>query len=136
VFSASSKALRHNFKLQVEPKLLSTEVAPGVIQPRNANMALPANIDEVKEKVLADLNSTPYACSSLTALSGGNANFIFRGSLKQKLPDGTPEVVIKHGEPYVAMSKNFEIPTSRCVSLCRYQVALHCRIYANPSQAL
>lgn len=80
-------------------------------------MALPANIDEIASKVQGELEHTPYSCSSLKALSGGTGNFIYRATLKTPLPDGTPEVLVKHGEGYVALNQNFQLPTTRCVSV-------------------
>lgn len=66
------------------------------------------------EEIQKELGSTKYACSSLKPLSGGNANFIFKAALVQPLDDGIEEVVIKHGEDYIASMPDFNIPTSRC----------------------
>lgn len=73
------------------------------------------NSDKFSEEILDELRGTKYACSSLTALSGGNANFIFRGVLQKPLEDGTTEVAIKHGQGYVASNPDFKITTDRCV---------------------
>ncbi|EAQ88958.1 hypothetical protein CHGG_05577 [Chaetomium globosum CBS 148.51] len=54
-------------------------------------------VAKVTEDVLQGLSNTEYACSSLTPLSGGLANFTFKGSLTKPLPDGTKEVAVKHG---------------------------------------
>lgn len=72
------------------------------------------------DEILQELSSTQYACSSLEPLSGGTANFIFRGALSTALPDGTREVAIKHGEGYVASSPGFQLPTARCVCPLRH----------------
>ncbi|KAB5557962.1 kinase-like domain-containing protein [Coniochaeta sp. 2T2.1] len=61
-----------------------------------------------------ELDGTPYACSSLRPLAGGNCNFIYHGVLLHPLPDGTREVVVKHGEDYVGSFPDFKVPTSRC----------------------
>jgi hypothetical protein len=71
--------------------------------------------DVVLERVKQGLDGTPYACSSLRPLTGGNCNFIYRGVLRQALPDGTREVLVKHGEGYVASAPEFRITTARCV---------------------
>jgi hypothetical protein len=67
------------------------------------------------DEIIQELSTTPYACSSLKKLSGGNANFIFKATLITPLPDGTTEVAVKHGEDYVASMPHFQIPTTRCV---------------------
>ena len=73
-------------------------------------------VAKVTEDVLQGLSNTEYACSSLTPLSGGLANFTFKGSLTKPLPDGTKEVAVKHGEDYLAAMPAFLLPTTRCVS--------------------
>jgi hypothetical protein len=72
---------------------------------------------KLSEEVLQELSSTEYASSSLKPLSGGTANFIFKATLITSLPDGTKEVAVKHGEDYIASMPEFQIPTTRCVSL-------------------
>ncbi len=81
-------------------------------------MALPVDVEAVKQRVEDELSGTPYACSSLTPLSGGTANYIFRGNLERELPGGVQAVVVKHGEPYAALSHTLQLPTSRCVCRC------------------
>ncbi|KAK4250571.1 kinase-like domain-containing protein [Corynascus novoguineensis] len=66
------------------------------------------------KEVLQELSNTEYACSDLKPLSGGTANFIFKGTLNKALADGTNEVTVKHGEDYVALIPGFQIPTTRC----------------------
>ncbi|KAK1827826.1 kinase-like domain-containing protein [Podospora conica] len=72
------------------------------------------NSDKFSHEILDELRGTKYACSSLTPLSGGNANFIFKGVLEKPLEDGTTEVAIKHGQGYVASNPAFGITTDRC----------------------
>ncbi|KAK4242468.1 kinase-like domain-containing protein [Achaetomium macrosporum] len=69
---------------------------------------------KVVEEVLQDLNGTEYVCSSLEPLSGGTANFIFKGTLTTPLPDGIKEVAVKHGEAFIASMPDFQLSTARC----------------------
>ncbi|KAL5338442.1 kinase-like domain-containing protein [Aspergillus crustosus] len=71
---------------------------------------------EVQEAVAQELSNTPYACSSLTQLSGGTANFVYRGVLSQPLPDGTTTVILKHTKDYVASNKDFKLSAKRCLA--------------------
>ncbi|RAL10735.1 uncharacterized protein BO97DRAFT_348672 [Aspergillus homomorphus CBS 101889] len=71
--------------------------------------------DSLAIDIARDLEHTPYACSSLTRLSGGSANFVFRGLLSQPLDDGTESVIIKHSEEYVASNRNFKLTAERCL---------------------
>ncbi|KAL2181986.1 kinase-like domain-containing protein [Thermothelomyces heterothallicus CBS 202.75] len=73
-----------------------------------------SNAARLSEEVLQELSNTEYACSNLQPLSGGTANFIFKGTLIQPLANGTKEVAVKHGEGYVASVPGFRIPTTRC----------------------
>ncbi|KAK3692467.1 kinase-like domain-containing protein [Podospora appendiculata] len=78
-------------------------------------MALADNANtQVSRHVQAELDGTRYACSSLEALTGGTANFIFKGLLTQPLDDGTREIAIKHGKGYVASQPGFPLTTDRC----------------------
>jgi hypothetical protein len=71
---------------------------------------------EVLQKVQESLRDTTYACTSLVKLSGGTANFVYRGMLETPLEDGSETIVIKHTEPYVASNPNVKITATRCVS--------------------
>jgi hypothetical protein len=73
--------------------------------------------DEITLKVQESLKDTPFACSRLEKLSGGTANFVYRGTLKTKLEDGSETVVIKHTEGFSASNFNFKLVDSRCVCL-------------------
>ncbi|KAF4333359.1 isoamyl alcohol [Fusarium beomiforme] len=77
-------------------------------------MAMQDTVDEVRHKVSAWLNTTPYAASSLEPLAGGQANFIYRAQLLRPLEDGTTEVVVKHGEPYMARHPANAVTLNRC----------------------
>ncbi|KAE8450869.1 hypothetical protein EG329_005309 [Mollisiaceae sp. DMI_Dod_QoI] len=70
--------------------------------------------DEISKKVQESLKDSLYACSTLTKLSGGTANFVYRGALTTPLSDGTKTVVIKHTEAYVASNPDFKLTDSRC----------------------
>ncbi|KAL5360180.1 phosphotransferase enzyme family protein [Aspergillus floccosus] len=91
----------------------------------------------IDQSVLASLTGTPYACSSLHQLSGGTANFVYRGILSKPLPDGTTTVVIKHTEDFVASNRAFKIPADRCVSLpnpTKSETAILSALNAFPAQ--
>lgn len=75
---------------------------------------------EISTKVQESLEGTPFACSKLEKLSGGTANFVYRGTLKAKLGDGEETVVIKHTEGYVASNPGFKLTDRRCVSFAFY----------------
>jgi len=79
-------------------------------------MADPVVVEKTRQEVLGDLGGTPYACSALYPLSGGYANFVFRGVLKDTT-NGPVEVAIKHGKDHAASDPNMAVPTYRCV--CR-----------------
>jgi hypothetical protein len=70
---------------------------------------------EIQSKVLRSLKSTPFAAKSLVPLSGGTANFIYLADLAQP-HDGVAQVLVKHGEGFLASNPGFQLPTSRCVS--------------------
>ncbi|KAJ5281117.1 Aminoglycoside phosphotransferase [Penicillium angulare] len=66
-------------------------------------------MDTVQDFVAEQLAQTPYACSSLTRLSGGTANFIYRGTLNTT----QESIIIKHSKDYVASNPNFKLDTER-----------------------
>lgn len=70
---------------------------------------------EITTPFLNELSTTPYACSTLTRLSGGTANFVYRGELRQPLDDGTTTVVLKHAEEFLAGWREFRLTADRCV---------------------
>ncbi|KAF2789573.1 hypothetical protein K505DRAFT_284130 [Melanomma pulvis-pyrius CBS 109.77] len=80
-------------------------------------------LEESKKDALAttlsqELSATPFACSSLTHLSGGTTNFVFRGVLAAPIPaqDGnlTSSVIVKHSTDFVAVNPDFSLDVSRC----------------------
>ncbi|OJJ89428.1 uncharacterized protein ASPGLDRAFT_31124 [Aspergillus glaucus CBS 516.65] len=70
---------------------------------------------QITAKINQSLTSTPYACTSLTRLSGGTVNFVYRGILQRPLDDGTKTVIIKHAEEFLASSRDFKLTAERCV---------------------
>ncbi|KAH8653595.1 kinase-like domain-containing protein [Xylariales sp. PMI_506] len=74
----------------------------------------PQVAEDIRSNVLKWLEPTPFASSSLEPLTGGTANFIYRAHLLKPLENGTEDVLIKHGEGWVANSPDLKIPTSRC----------------------
>ncbi|KAL7940790.1 kinase-like domain-containing protein [Trichoderma barbatum] len=77
-------------------------------------MAAEKSHGQIEEAVRKELQSTEYAVLSLTPLSGGTANFIYRARLQKPLPAGVSEVVLKHGEAYVAQHPDFKLKMDRC----------------------
>lgn len=86
----------------------------------------PSEKDELTAQILLQLSKSPYACSSLTQLTNGTTNFVFRGTLIQPLcPRDSPEdgkvtsntqtVIIKHSTSFCAVNKDLPIDVSRCV---------------------
>jgi hypothetical protein len=73
--------------------------------------------DEISQRVQESLKDSPYVCTSLVKLSGGTANFVYRGTLATPLEDGASTIVIKHTEAYLASGGDFKLPIDRCVSL-------------------
>jgi hypothetical protein len=86
-------------------------------QSQQAQMALQqADYDQLCIKIEKELSQTRYSCLSLSPLSGGSANFLFRGTLSQPLEDGSQTVIIKHSKEFVSVNRNFHLDVSRCVS--------------------
>lgn len=78
----------------------------------------PQTADQIQSKAFEWLKGTPFASTSLEPLTGGTANFVYRAHLAKPLDDGTTDVLVKHGEGYVANSPDFQLTTSRCVRIC------------------
>ncbi|KAG6035071.1 hypothetical protein E4U41_006249 [Claviceps citrina] len=69
---------------------------------------------DIETAVRDGLNGTRYAVVSLVPLTGGTANFIYRAELQHPLADGVAEVLVKHGEGYVAQHPGLALTTLRC----------------------
>jgi hypothetical protein len=78
-------------------------------------MASPAS-DPVADDILTALRDTPFACSKLDRLSGGHANWTYRGHLVKALEDGKDTVVIKHAEGYIPSNPDYKLDVGRAVS--------------------
>ncbi|KAK0710694.1 kinase-like domain-containing protein [Lasiosphaeris hirsuta] len=78
-------------------------------------MSVPTGSDDISSQVKDELRGTSFECDEVAVLTGGNANFVFRGHLAKPLPSGAEHVLIKHGEGYVSSNPSFKLPTSRCV---------------------
>lgn len=84
---------------------------------------LPENIAQIAAEIKEELGGTDFKCNYLIPLSGGNANYVFRGKLATPFgseSDATDEVLVKHGEAYLSRDLSFELPTSRCVRTNTY----------------
>lgn len=71
-------------------------------------------------QILDELAHTPYACSTLTRLSGGTANFLYRGILLKPLEGdadtkAAQTVIIKRSTNYSAVNRNFPLDVTRCI---------------------
>lgn len=81
--------------------------------------------DAIFSKVLQGLSGTPYACSSLTQLTNGTTNFVFRGELVKPIPTDNGSgstattVIIKHSAEFAALNKDLPIDASRVVCTSR-----------------
>jgi hypothetical protein len=70
---------------------------------------------EIASRITQELASTKFACSTLVPLSGGTANFTFKGTLVNPDKNGISNVVVKHGEGFVAQHPALKLSTLRCV---------------------
>ncbi|KAJ5753469.1 uncharacterized protein N7511_007622 [Penicillium nucicola] len=68
-----------------------------------------ATEQEIKEQISQQLSRTPFACTSLTRLSGGTANFVYRGTVSP-----TESIIIKNTRDHSASNPNFKIVVDRC----------------------
>ncbi|KAK5999189.1 4-hydroxytryptamine kinase-like protein [Cladobotryum mycophilum] len=84
--------------------------------------------DPVATQILYALSSTEYACSSLSRLSGGILNFVYRGTLSRTLPDGATTVIIKHAEERMPGLEGFSLSTHRSFFETQVLRAVHGRV--------
>jgi hypothetical protein len=85
-----------------------------------------ATEDPIATKVIEDLRGGPYSCTSLVRLSGGTANFTYRGILTTPLADGTGTIIIKHAEPYIATNSSWKLEVIRSVFICLSPCPISC----------
>lgn len=83
-----------------------------------------ADEESIFKTLLKELSQTRYACSELTKLNGGTANFLYRGNLLKPLDtqdgvagEGTKTVVVKHSEGFSPGNRNFLLDVTRCVMI-------------------
>ena len=65
--------------------------------------------DEIAIKIQATLANTEWKVTKLDRISGGNANFTYRGYLER---DGKT-IFIKHAEPFAALNQAYALDASR-----------------------
>ncbi|KAJ5112369.1 hypothetical protein N7532_000414 [Penicillium argentinense] len=66
--------------------------------------------DEERDQIAQQLSRTSFHCSTLTRLSGGTANFVYRGTLS-----GTSDsIIVKHTKDHVASKPSLKIDNKRC----------------------
>lgn len=73
----------------------------------------------VIEQLLSDLAGTPFTCSSLSRLSAGTTNYVYRGILIQPHVIGSTlvkTVIVKHAKPHAPGNESFPLDISRGVS--------------------
>ncbi|OQD81660.1 hypothetical protein PENANT_c026G06102 [Penicillium antarcticum] len=68
-----------------------------------------ATEQEIRDQITQQLSQTPFACTSLTRLSGGTANFVYRGTVSP-----TESIIIKHTRDHLASNPDFKIVVDRC----------------------
>ncbi|KAG6284992.1 hypothetical protein E4U09_007532 [Claviceps aff. purpurea] len=69
---------------------------------------------QIETALWKELCYTKYAAKTLRPLRGGTANFVYHAQLHVPLPSGVSEVLVKHGEGYVAANPDFAFTTLRC----------------------
>lgn len=84
---------------------------------RPDDFIMAADSEDILLRIKQSLEGGPYECTTLEKLTGGTANFVYRGALTKPLDDGSKTVVVKHTESYVASHPNFKLASNRCVSL-------------------
>jgi hypothetical protein len=85
-------------------------------------MTPPIQEDGVAADIIRELSQTAFACSSITRLSGGTVNFVYRGTLANPAPVGdsgsvVESVIVKHSKAHLAGNEDYLLDVSRSVSL-------------------
>ncbi|KAF5552242.1 phosphotransferase enzyme family [Fusarium napiforme] len=70
---------------------------------------------DIDSKVRKALEGTKFEVSKLKEITGGSANWIYKAKLVKPLDNGEVEILVKHGEPYMASKPEFALPPLRCV---------------------
>jgi len=89
---------------------------------------------DIETATLARLAATPLACTELTRLNGGTANFVYVGRLQsayrvppiakteeteeeaeEEKEKEVTDVIVKHTTDYVALNRDFKLDGDRCV---------------------
>jgi hypothetical protein len=79
--------------------------------------------DKMEEQdLLQQLKDTPFACSSLSRLSGGSANYVYRGILIDAIPTrdeswNMKSVIVKYSLGHIPGNSGFKLDLFRCVCL-------------------
>ncbi|KAF4438586.1 hypothetical protein FACUT_4861 [Fusarium acutatum] len=73
-----------------------------------------------EQDLLQQLGNTAFACSSLIRLSGGSANYVYRGILIHAMPArgdvwDMESVIVKHSLDHVPGDAEFKLGLSRCI---------------------
>ena len=110
-----------NSKPKLKPNLLLSPAPPShdrtaLLSQKESAMTLDlANPQHVAQY----LSATPWAAKSITSLSGGYTNFVFRIELAEPYR-GQERVILKHSKSYIPMAKEFSFSVERQVRF------LHC----------
>jgi hypothetical protein len=73
-------------------------------------------------RISREIEATPYACSTLSQLTSGTTNFVFRGILTHPLQHENSalpikSVIVKHSTSFAGCNKDFPVDISRFVYL-------------------
>jgi 5-methylthioribose kinase len=93
---------------------------------RSPRSESPKSDDPLENSILEALRPTRWKLSRLERISGGNANFTYRGTLKKPDKDSYDTIIIKHAEPFVALNQEWKIDVGRsvCQSSCCGSVSI------------
>ncbi|KAL9572002.1 hypothetical protein ACKAV7_003991 [Fusarium commune] len=61
---------------------------------------------DIDSKVQKALEGTKFQVSKLEKITGGSVNWIYKAKLVRPLDIAEEEVLVKHGEPYMASKPN------------------------------